>query len=962
MPVITFTYQSLAHCLENAGFKGNFTYEWSALAAAAVDNSVYQIQPDAILSPINTDDLVLAMQVLKQVEFSHLSLTARGGATGTNGQSLNTGIIIDFKRYMNDILTIDTANKEATIEPGVVLEEINFQLKKHGLFFAPHTSSGNRCTIGGMIATDASGKGSRVYGKTGDNILGLQVLLANGECLDLMTLTEDQLGLSENEMLKKASDICAQTATKLEQRIPKLARHFVGYDIIGAHKKSGFDPVKLFVGAEGTLGMVTEARLKLLDIPKHKRLVLIGYDSFYAALKSATLLLEHEPTAIETIDDHIQTLAHRYGIADRLPTSLRTALPNGQVPICNFVEYAGDDLKFIDQRIQNLIKDLKQTDSVVAWHIAEDEQEIEKLWDIRKLSAGLLGRAKGKRTPIPFIEDCVVGAENIADFAMEFRALLDDEGVEYGMYGHVDVGCLHIRPALDMQSSEDQVRLKRISDNVYTLVEKYDGIFWGEHGKGVRGQYLQKFVGETVYQSFAKIKGLFDPNNRMNPGKLVTPNADENELWQIDKTPFRSYQKLDENEQPDTFHDAYRCNGNAMCLSYEKTTPMCPSYKATGDIRHSPKGRANILRNWRELQDQDKSKAIEDQVYDAMNGCLGCKACSTSCPVQVDIPELKASFFEHYFRDRKRPFKHVLFQRIEQFALIGQKTPQLLNGILNLSISKKILNKAIGLRDLPDFSPPLLSKEGVKVWSIDQLNKEKQSLNEKAVFLLPDSFNTGFDQQALLDVNNALQNLGYSVYVAECLPAGKPIQNIGKLHDFKLVAKRYAEYVQKLSSFDVPIIVIEPTHAALLRYEYTKIVKIPVIMTVSEFLNQEINQNKANHWNLKKIKIPSENIVILLHCTERSLFQNAAKEWEDFFKYLGIKTSIPQLGCCGMAGTYGYEIENFENSQKLFSMSWEQHCCSEESGSVTTATGFSCRSQIKRNQGEGASHPLSFMS
>ncbi|MGH1542263.1 MAG: FAD-binding and (Fe-S)-binding domain-containing protein [Arenicella sp.] len=962
----TEQYTSLAIALKQVGFQGDFSCDWSALAAATADNSVYQITPQAILSPYNTEDLVLAMQVLNQAEFSALPLTARGGATGTNGQSLNTGIIVDFKRYMHDVLAVDVVNKEALIEPGVVLESINERLKEHGLFFAPHTSSGSRCTIGGMIATDASGKGSRVYGKTGDNLIAIKVVLANGECLDLMPLSDQDLTLPQNGLLKSACDICSQAAPELEQRLPKLTRHFVGYDLVGANKPEGFDPVKLFAGSEGTLGMVTQARLKLLDIPKHKRLVLIGYDSFYAALQSATLLLKHEPTAVETIDDHIQTLAHRYGIAERLPLALRTPMDNGQVPICNFVEYAGDDLELITERIEALIADLQQTDAVLAWHIAQNDQEIEQLWNIRKLSAGLLGRTKGKRTPIPFIEDCVVGAEKIADFAMEFRALLDAEGVEYGMYGHVDVGCLHIRPALDMQDNEDQIRFKRISDNVLALVDKYDGIFWGEHGKGVRGQYLPRFVGDKAYQAFAEIKKLFDPDNRMNPGKLVTPDGDESALWQIDKTPFRAHKRLQSDGQADPFHDAFRCNGNALCQSYSKATTMCPSYKATGDVRHSPKGRADLLRHWRELYSHNKSEAtaIEPQVYEALDGCLGCKACSTSCPVQVDIPELKARFFEHYFAQRKRPVQHLLIANLEKFSVLGQKMPRVLNAVLTSGLSKKIMHHSFGLRDLPPFST-VLSKQGEqKLFSVSKLKRLQNQLTDRTVLLLADSFNLAFDHQTLLDVKTALQKLGYSVFITEYKAAGKPLHVLGERRKFAKVAQRYSLYLRELSALGFPIVAVEPTHVALLRQEYSQynpMNPIPEVLTVPQFLGQEIENENAAQWPVQQRQLSALSTTLMLHCTERSLFPDAEKQWKRFFDYIGIDIFIPELGCCGMAGVYGHDVNNYENSKALFDMGWAESCHSATENNKITATGFSCRSQVKRLSPYDIQHPLSLI-
>lgn len=950
-------YNKLKPALIHAGVKGEIKTLWSELSAATADNSIYQIRPDMIISPIDVNDLVIVMRILNQSPFKSLAITARGGATGTNGQSLNTGIIIDFKTHMSQLLSLEKTLKEAVIQPGLVLEQLNQLLKPEGLFFAPHTSSGNRCTIGGMIATDASGKGSRIYGKTSDNIIALEILLANGEQHQLEPIPYNDLKKPKFSLLAKAEKICTQIAPKLKQKIPKLKRHFVGYDAINACQESCFDPVRLFTGAEGTLGLVTKAKIKLKSIPKYKRLVLIGYDSFLAALESARLLLKHEPTAIETIDDHIQTLAYQHGIADQLPKSLRTPLDNGQVPICNFVEYEGDDLNHIENKINALILDLKQEDSVVAYHISDSETEIESLWNIRKLSAGLLGKTKGKRTPIPFIEDCVVGSDNVAKFAMEFRALLDHEGVEYGMYGHVDVGCLHIRPALDMQDSEDQTRFKRISDSVYQLVEKYDGIFWGEHGKGIRGQYLPKFVGPDIYHSFAQIKKLFDPNNRMNPGKLVAPNGDENELYKIDQTPFRSFKLLDEHKQSDKFHDAFRCNGNAVCQSYSKTTAMCPSYKATGDMLHSPKGRADLLRHWRTLNQQDKTAAalIEPEVFSALEGCLGCKACSSKCPVQVDIPELKSRFYQHYFQHRTRSIKAFLLAHIEQIGLVGSKFPDAINLFAFNPVARYLIQKLMGLQNFPSFSSNLLKRAGIKIWNFELLQQIK--IDDKSVLILSDLFNSSFDQQSLIDVNSALKVLGYTPYMVESKPAGKPFHVQGYRDKFITTANKFKQHLTQLNTLNCPIITLEPTHSDLLKQEYKSIDFNSQVLSVDEFLNQQIEQALTSDWPKLNNKKATPN-TLLLHCTERSSEPNSGLRWNNIFKQLEIEVHIPALGCCGMAGSFGYEIKNKSISKKLYSFGWSE--MSENKGKVT-ATGFSCRCQIKLLSKRNVRHPLSLL-
>ncbi len=962
--------------LRSADFRGDIFADWGSRVAASTDNSVYQITPDVILAPRNLDDLRRAVTVLNAPEFRDMPFTARGAGTGTNGQSLNTGVVIDFRRHMRKVIDVDVEGGWAEAEAGVVRDELNDILRPLGYFFSPSTSTANRCTIGGMIGTDASGQGSRVYGKTGDNILSLTVVLADGRTFDAKPLACDAEGgvMADNEeagisgLLTEVKHVCDCHRETLRGRVPDLRRRFVGYDLVNtATADQRFDPSRLFVGAEGTLGLVAKSRVKLTKLPKFKRLLVIGYKDFAAALGSARSLLRFEPTAIETIDDTIQEIAHREGLTRPLPEILRTPQPDGRLPVCNFVEYAGDDLGAIETTLSALKSALDTDDTVVGWHEAKGEEEATRLWAIRSGAVGLLGGVTGRRRPVPFVEDCVVPPENLSVFAMEFRTLLESEGVTFGMFGHVDVGCIHVRPALDISDAADRQRLKRISDAVLALVRKHGGIFWGEHGKGVRGQYLREFVGDEVYGGFARIKGLFDPHNRLNPGKLVSPSGDPAALWPIEATPFRETNvdvETGAGSGGTDFENAFRCNGNAQCQSYSTSVTMCPSYKGTGDPRHSPKGRADLLRAWWQLERVGDPTANEaaDDVYAALDGCLGCKACTSTCPIHVDIPEMKSLFLDRYHEKKRRPLLDRMLALSESQAPMASRFAPIANLFLGLSPVKWFNRAAFGLVDTPAFSVPTLrarlAADGAAIQDSAAL---KRLVSDKSVIVVLDTFTTHFEADAVMSVVSALGRLGYEPIVTPAKFAGMTLHVKGFRRLFRKTAENFTAHLRGLAESGRPLVVVDAALAALLRQEYRRLLgdgAIPEVMILQEFLANELSAGRDSAW--PKDIGGGREVEVLLHCTERTAFPLAGEQWRRVLNRLGFKASAPAMGCCGMAGAYGHEARHLETSKRLFDIGWAGRL-GDGTDKTRCATGFSCRDQTERFTGRRLPHPLALL-
>ncbi len=953
--------------LRAAGFSGDVEVEWGGRVAASTDNSIYQIVPDAVVAPRDREDLKRLLGVMNQEAFKSLSITGRGGSTGTNGQGLNGGVIVEFRRYMNRILAVDEGAQWAEVEPGVVLDQLNALLKGREVFFSPDTSTASRCTIGGMVSTDACGQGSRVYGKTGDNVLELDVLLADGTEVRLRRLEgEEAIGAltAANDpgarVLAEAMAACDEGAGPLEARIPGLRRHFVGYDLVHARPSQEiFDPVRLVVGSEGTLALVTAARVKLTPKPVHKRLVVVSYKDFDAALASAKALLAHEPTAIETLDDTVHTLAYRQGLLDDLPERLRTPDEQGRVPVSNYLEFTNEDPDALVAAVDGLIAALATEPTVVGWHVAEDPAEILRIWGIRKSSVGLLGGAEGTRRPVPFVEDCVVPPENLRAFVAEFRALLNAEKLTYGMFGHVDVGCIHVRPALDISTAEDRERMKRISDAVFALVRKHGGIFWGEHGKGVRGQYLPDMVGPEAYSAFAKVKRAFDPGNRLNPGKLVNPDADVSALLKVDQTPFRLSNSPEQGLE-DPFADAFRCNGNAQCQAYSASIPMCPSYKATGERRHSPKGRADLLRAWHRLRAESDAAAaaVADEVYAALDGCLGCKACATTCPIHVDVPEMKSLFLEHYHATRPRTAGDRMLGSLEWLSMIGAGAPGLVN--LGLLVGRPLAERIGGIVDAPAFSSPSLSAR-LRARDLRARSAETAEVEgPQTVFVIQDSFTTPFDAAAVTAVIDGLKVLGYRPQPISLFPTGKALHVKGYRAQFRKVAAAAKATLDALPP-GVPRVGVDPSAVLLFRQEYAKAGLAPAepVLLPQEFLSREAAGATGAGW--PRVPDGARPVVVrlMLHCTERTAVPQSARQWKAVFAACGLTLDVPDAGCCGMAGAFGHEARNQEVSKKLYDMSWRTPVA--EAGGPVAATGYSCRSQMKRCGDEPAGHPLALL-
>lgn len=982
--------------LIEAGFQGDVEAGEASRTVFSTDNSIYQVKPQGILFPKGVEDLRIINSVLGEPAFSDVVVAPRGGGTGTNGQSLTTGIVVDCSRHMTRILEIDPARRVARVEAGVVKDQLNLALEPHGLFFAPELSTSNRATIGGMISTDACGQGSCLYGKTSNHVLGLRIVLADGT--DWWSRPLDPTGLEGvkartdriGEIHRTAERIVVEKRDEIAAIFPNLNRYMTGYDLAHVTRADGhFDLNALLCGSEGTLAFIAEAELNLLPIPRHAALINIRYGDFNAALEDARALTAVGVASVETIDEKVLALAK----GDMVWSSIARFFPddeNGPSNGINIVEFLADDAEALSRKLANVTAMLDEADGDGrrGYTIAADKDAIEAIWSMRKRAVGLLGNVDGTARPVPFVEDTAVPPENLAAYIREFRALLDAEDLSYGMFGHVDAGVLHVRPALDLTRPDHEVLVRRISDAVVALTRKHGGVVWGEHGKGVRSEYVPEFFG-PLYPSLQEIKRAFDPGNRMNPGKIAVPH--DGELLKIDEVPMRG--QLDReigSEIRAEFDNAAYCNGNGACFDFDETSPMCPSFKATGDRRFSPKGRASLLREWlRRLAEygiDPRAEAMRlrrtnavvglvrrtfntldwrnrddfsHEVREAMDTCLGCKACAGQCPVKVNVPAFRSKFLELYYGRYLRPIRHQIVASIEALLPLMARVAPLYNLAVTTGVGKALL-QAIGLVALPRLPDSGMSvgARRLRVGIATPKVIERLSAAERAqtVIFVPDAYTTYFDPSI---VNAALElaaKLGFVPYLASDTGNGKALHVHGYQARFAKTAARTARYLNQIADLGVAVVGIDPSMTLTYRSEYQSDAVTRLNSRV--LLPQEWLRHNLGRLTPTPGVTDGRTFRLLLHCTERTNAPKSTGHWDAIFERLGADFSLAQIGCCGMAGTFGHEASNRAISEKLYAMSWKPVIEHADSSNVLMATGYSCRSQIKQIDARAVPHPI----
>ncbi|MGY4235895.1 FAD/FMN-containing dehydrogenase/Fe-S oxidoreductase [Bradyrhizobium sp. USDA 4449] len=992
VPTSTSLHIDLATELRVRGFEGDLAPAYGDRIVSATDNSIYQLLPQLLIFPRTIEDLTRIARAVGDPRFEDIVFAPRGGGTGTNGQSLTNGVVVDVSRHMNRILEINPAEGWVRVQAGVVKDQLNAALAGHGLFFPPELSTSSRATIGGMISTDACGQGSCLYGKTRNHVLELTCVLLDGTVWTSGPIEDEELRRIQQRkdrvgaVHRLVDTIQREQSDLITAHFPKLNRCLTGYDLAHIRDDAGrFNLNSILCGSEGTLALIAEAKLNVVPIPKHSALVNVRYDSFDAALRDAQELMRFGAASIETVDSKVLGLAQ----GDVIWDSVRQYFPedNGQRATgVNLVEFVGNSEAEFENpvsRITQAFASANHSHGRRGFTVARGHLEVNAIWEMRKKSVGLLGNMQGDKRPIPFVEDTAVPPEHLADYIAEFRAALDARRLSYGMFGHVDAGVLHVRPAIDMKDPQQEVLIREVTEDVVRITKKYGGLLWGEHGKGVRSEFSPRFFG-PLYPSLQSIKAAFDPRNQLNPGKIAAPEGGH--LLSIDGLVTRG--QLDRAIPGPTrtaYDEALHCNGNGACFNWDPDEAMCPSYKATRDRRHSPKGRASLTREWlRQLAitgvDPEAEAAAlrqgsgwrdllarmrntwsseEDfshEVKDAMDGCLACKSCSGQCPIKVDVPTFRAKFLELYHGRYLRPVRDHLVGSLEAMLPTMSKIGGLYNLVLATPIGRLAMRR-IGLVHTPKFSSLSMRRElearGIKVANADVLKGLSAGERARSVVLVQDAFTNWYDPEIVLAVLDLMKVMGFQPYVAPFRPNGKPLHVHGFLGAFIRTASRNAAMLRDLAATGVELVGVDASMTLTYRSEYGMLPEAdrpPPVHLVQEWL--------AGHLDaIAESAKSNEEYLLLPHCSERSIALTSLRSWQSAFAAAGASLRVLSSGCCGMAGTYGHEAEHRATSEKIYDMSWRGHVERWASGGRLLATGYSCRSQVKLIDRERLRHP-----
>lgn len=910
----------------------------------ATDNSIYQVPPAAVALPTTAEEV--AEIVCRNAQSSSpLPLVARGGGTGTNGQSLTPGLVVEVKRHLNRVLDIDVQAQTARVEPGLVTAKLNETLKPHGLFWAPHTSTLNRATVGGMISTDAAGKGSLVHGRAHRHVISLDVVLADGtpwlaEAIPVSEAEQRAAGAGTGAALwRKLLDLPVNDASMFA--LPELARGFSGYGIDRFRRNGLIDPVALLTGAEGTLAVITAATIRLTPIADKTMLFVASYPSFVDALDDAVELRATRPTAIESFDE---TTLERGRSSPAWPAfGAVVGEHRGSVLL---LEYEGSELP--DE--QDILDALAATGRSTAVKQLREPAQRAQAWKVRSDAVGLLakvalGGPEHSARPTAFVEDCVVPVESMRQFIEGFRSILDKAGVTYAMFGHADVGCVHVRPALDLTDPEHVNLVRKITDDTVELVARHGGVLWGEHGRGFRGESAEQFLSPDVLELMGRVKACFDPHDLLNPGKLYRPAGSAEALIQLDEVPLRGEADRDVPvELRRTWSNAFACNGNGLCHHYGGAEVMCPSYKATGDPELAPKGRADLLRAW--LRDRENGSADvaerEESLAENLGACLSCAACSGHCPVQVNIPELKSQFLEAYWSKRKRPLSHAVLSRFEQLAMLAAKMPaSLVAPFAGLSAAP------LGLIDLPAPKSAQRPPSGGRAARFDPA---RPSARVPDLVIIPDVFSSGLDPDVENDAVEVLRHLGWSVAVAPFTSSGKFDHVKGNRAAFAKAVAGQEQLVGAIVSAGAVPVGLEPATTLLYAAEFAHQLPSPNwarVRHVVEVIEERVDQLTPAS--------SSRSITLMHHCTEQATSPATTAAWGRLLRAVGHDVDEPGVGCCGMAGIFGHERENQQMSRDLWDLTWAAPLAAAD---TACAPGYSCRSQADRFGGGAVSHPL----
>ena len=962
-----------------SGMEGDLLTDSANLLIYATDASAYRELPLAVALPKTNGDI---RQLIDFAKKHKLTIIPRGAGTSLAGQVVGNGIVVDISRYMNRILEVNKEERWVRVQPGVVLDELNIALKSTGLFFAPETSTSNRCMIGGMLGNNSSGLHSLIYGTTREHTLEIQGFLSDGSEVVFKELdpTEFQskceLRNLEGEIYRHIRILLSDPShlEKIDKEYPdkSIVRRNTGYaldelsdcEIFQPQSNKAFNFCKLLTGSEGTLAFTTEARLKLTPLPPaEKALVCAHFDSVMEAIKGNLIALKYLPGAVELMDDKILQLTR-----ENIEQRKNRFFVKGDPGAILMIEFARDTMEEIQSLASQMEAEMRAAG--LGYHFpVVTKNDIKKVWDLRKAGLGVLSNMPGDAKPVSVIEDTSVNPKVLEAYISDFNEVLKKYKLECVYHAHISVGELHLRPILNLKDPGDVEMFRLIAGESAKLVKKYKGSLSGEHGDGrLRGEFIPVMVGPEIYSWYKDIKRVWDPGKVFNASKIVDTPPMNSSLRYVPGEVVKEINTIfDFSHDGGFMQSVEKCNGSADCRKSEIIGgTMCPSFMASRDEKTTTRARANILREM--ITNSKKSNPFDHkEIYDVLDLCLSCKACKSECPSNVDMAKLKAEFLQHYYDSNGIPLRTRLIAYISSINRIGMLAPSVFNYFASQKTSSALLKKV--LKFAPKRSIPALAKQTLIAWSIKELKVLNQRLNPDApaVYLFIDEFTNYNDVEIGIKAIKLLNRLNYRIDILSTTESGRTFITKGLLRKARTIASKNVLVYKDLISSAKPLIGIEPSAILGFRDEYPDLLRgeqkkdamrlSANVFMIDEFISREIEAGK-----ISKDSFTREARIIKLHghCQQKAISSTAPTlkmlSFPENYRVEEIKS-----GCCGMAGSFGYEKEHYDLSMKVGELVLFPTIRKSAKEVIFAAPGTSCRHQIKDGTGATALHPVEIL-
>lgn len=960
-------FEKLAASLQGDLFFDESAAHHTVRLAYSTDASVYQELPIAVAIPKSIADIKSLLSFAKEQQ---LTVVPRTAGTSLAGQVVSAGIIMDVSKHFNQILELNVEEKWVRVQPGVIRDDLNNYLKAFGLMFGPETSTASRAMVGGMIGNNSSGLHSIVWGDTRENLIAAQVLLDDNSEVEFTTLSQEAYFKKliqkdrEGVIYRQLNALITSPKNKaaIAAGYPKksITRRNTGYALdYLIEEERPFNMCNLLAGSEGTLAVVTEAKLKLLLLPpKELGLLCVHFEDMISCMHGNVVALAHQPEASELVDKYI------LDFTDGHPTyQYNRFFIEGDPQALLIIEFRGDTAAEVAAKAAALRADLESQQLGYAYPYITGPQT-NLVWDVRKAGLGLIRNLPGDSQPVNLIEDCAVSPEDLPAYVADIQQMLKEEGVHASYYAHAGAGELHIEPFVNLKTEAGKKTFRSILERTTDLVIKYNGSLSGEHGDGrLRGEFIGKVLGEEVYTLLEEVKQIFDPQGVFNANKIVnTPPMDTALRYDNNqnRTDIKTY--FDFSKDESILRLAEKCSGSGDCRKTEITGgTMCPSFMATRDEKDTTRARANMLRQF--LTNSTKTNRFDhEELKEVMDLCLSCKGCKTECPSSVDVAKMKAEFLQHYYDAHGASFRAHVIANFTYSQQLGSFVAPLYNFIVKNSILSGIVKKTIGFA--PSRSLPTVAGTTLSAW----VKKQKPLVAaRRRVYLFSDEFTEYNDAEIGMTAYKLLTALGYEVIIPKHIQSGRTYLSKGFVKEAKKIANKNINFLKDLITAETPLLGIEPSGIITFRDEYLSLVEADLFsaaqrvakhaLMIDEFLVSEI---KAGHIKQAQFTQEAKNIKLHGHCYQKAFHLVQATETLLSFPE-NFQVEVIPSGCCGMAGSFGYEKEHFEVSMKVAELVLLPAVRAAAPSTLIAAAGTSCRHQIKDGVGRKSYHPVEIL-